>query len=82
MGTSFFNGINRVSWGTREKEIERREIERAVPWGLVEDIGVGEGEAMVVRTSGSMQRRRWTSRRLQPLLSIGLGKEVGQLLWW
>jgi hypothetical protein len=64
MGTSSFIGINRVSWGTREKETERREIERAVPWDLVEDIGVGEGEAMVAWTSGSMQRRRWTSHRL------------------
>jgi hypothetical protein len=81
MGTSSFIGINRVLWGTREKETEMREIERAVPWGLVEDIGVGEGEAMMARTSGSMQRRRWSSRRLQPLLLIGLGKEVGQLLW-
>jgi hypothetical protein len=81
MGTSSFIGINRVSWGTREKETERREIKRAVPWGLMEDIGVGEGEAMVARTSESMQRRWWTSRRWQrrPLDRLGFG--VGELLW-
>jgi hypothetical protein len=45
--TFSFIGIIRVSWGTREKEIERREIERAIPWGLVEDVGVGEGEALM-----------------------------------
>jgi hypothetical protein len=33
--------------GTREKETERREIETAIPWGLVEDVGVGEGEAVM-----------------------------------
>jgi hypothetical protein len=58
-----------------------REEERRWTIGLGGAAGVGEEEAMVARTSGSMQRRRWTSRRLQPLLSIGLGKEVGQLLW-
>jgi hypothetical protein len=47
--------------------------------GLGGTAGVGEMEAMVARTSGSMQRRRWTSHRLQRLLSIGLGKEVGKL---
>jgi hypothetical protein len=61
--------------GEGEREDERR---RTI--GLGGAAGAGE-EAMVARTSGSIQRRRWTSRRLQPLLSIGPGKEVGQLLW-
>jgi hypothetical protein len=60
---------------SREIRRGREGKERRRTIGLGGAAGAGE-EAMVARTSGSMQRRRWTSRRLQPLLSIGLGKEV------
>jgi hypothetical protein len=61
----------------RSREGERRRGRRTI--GLDGAAGIGEGEVMVARTSGSMQRRRWTSHRLQRLLLIGLGKEVRQL---
>jgi hypothetical protein len=40
-------GIIPVLWGTREEKREAGDRERAVPWGLVEDVGVGEGEAVI-----------------------------------
>jgi hypothetical protein len=49
----------------------------------VEELVAVGGEDAVASRRRRAKRRGvgGSSRRLQPLLSIGLGKEVGQLLW-